>query len=62
MSSARSLIASLISFALRAPISTLATAGWVSGKRAAAARSGTPKSPQTSSSARARLITESGAA
>jgi hypothetical protein len=42
MSRVRSVSASAISAALRTPMSTLATAGWVSGKRAAAARSGTP--------------------
>ena len=48
MSTARSRSASVISAALRAPMSTLATAGWVSGKRAAAARSGTPNRAQAS--------------
>jgi hypothetical protein len=41
MSGSRSLTAPPISAALRAPIRTLATAGWRSGNRAAAARSGT---------------------
>ena len=51
----------MISAALRAPIRTLATAGWVSGNRAAAARSGTRNRAQVSSSRRARLIRASGA-
>ena len=46
---------------LRAPMSTLATAGWESGKRAAAARSGTPNRAQTRASSRAWSISEPGA-
>src|SRR5580698_4345121 len=61
ISRSRSAIASLISAALRAPISTLATAGCRSGNRAAAARSGTPYRPQAASSSRARLTSAAGA-